>query len=308
MSHSALIFDVKKFAVHDGPGIRTTYFLKGCPLHCQWCQNPESMDPKQQLCLTRLKCIGCGQCRAVCPGIGEDLLIDRADCNLCGKCISVCKTGARHMMAREMTPEQIAAAAKREKVFYDTSKGGGVTFSGGECMLHADFLAETLRLLKESGIHTVIDTCGAVPRASFEKVLPYADLYLYDVKKLDCAEHRRLTGADNGQILDNLRFLCASGADVIIRVPLIPGLTDGISDMEALAAFISGELAGRIRRVELLPYNKLAESKYENNTAYRDGGCGPYPLGALTPQTNEYVDSLGEVLRRQNIPVFCEKL
>lgn len=307
MNQHAFIFDIKKFAVHDGPGIRTTFFLMGCPLRCKWCQNPESFESAQQLCLMRLKCIGCGECQKVCEKIGDDFLLSQADCTLCGKCISACKTGARHFLAKSLTPQEVVAIAEKDAPFF-LSSGGGVTFSGGECLLHADFVAECARLLKEKGIETIIDTCGAVPFSEFEKVLPYTSCFLYDIKKLDTKAHQKLTGRGNEQILENLIELCKRHASVIIRVPLIPGYTDKKEDIAALADFILNKLDQNIVRVELLPYNKLAESKYENSTAYRDWPAPSYPLGSLTPQTNEEVSALAEILKKAGIPVFAEKL
>ncbi len=229
-----LIFDIKTFAVHDGPGIRTTFFLKGCPLHCKWCQNPESISPAQYLAYNPLLCQHCGACRSVCPKLGEDFMLERADCTLCGHCVEVCLPAARKFAGRELP-------------------------------------------------------------------------LLYDLKKIDPKLHREYTGKDNHQILENLRFLCSHGKEVIIRVPLIPGYTDSQEDIHAIARFIKEELGGAVRRVELLPYNKLAESKYTNNTAYRDGGLC-YPLGSLTAQTNEYVSSLARIFEPYGIPAFSEVL
>ena len=301
-----LVFDIKTFAVHDGPGIRTTFFLKGCPLHCKWCQNPESISPAQYLAYNSLLCLHCGACRAVCPKLGEDFMLERADCTLCGKCVEVCLPAARKFAGREIPPDEILTRARADRPFFDSSCGG-VTFSGGECMLYPEYLRACLTLLKEDGIHTCIDTCGAVPQEHFEEILPFADLFLYDLKKLDPDLHREYTGRDNRQILENLRFLCARGKEVIIRVPLIPGYTDSEEDIRAIAHFVKEELGGAVRRVELLPYNKLAESKYTNNTAYRDGGLC-YPLGSLTAQTNEYVSSLSRIFEPYGICCFSEVL
>ncbi|HHW32289.1 MAG TPA: glycyl-radical enzyme activating protein [Clostridiaceae bacterium] len=305
--NTVLIFDIKKFAVHDGPGIRTTFFTMGCPLRCLWCQNPESFSPNQSLVLNRMKCIGCGACASVCDKIGPDLMLLKSECTLCGKCVSVCKSGARSFIARPYTPEMVVNEAMKDKIFYDQS-GGGVTFSGGECMLHANFLKKTLKMFKDLGIHTTIDTCGYVPWENFEKVLPYTDLFLYDVKVMDPVRHKEYTGVDNSLILANLKKIIDLGASVIIRVPLIPGYTDNPDDMEALGNFIIGTLENKIIRVELLPYNKLAESKYENKTAYRDGGVGTYKLSDLSPQTEEYVESLKNILVKKDVTVFAEKL
>ena len=167
----ARIFDVKHYAVHDGPGIRTTFFLMGCPLRCLWCQNPESQKDETVITFTPMKCIGCGNCYRACGKLNENLQLPRELCELCGKCVSVCHSGARAFGSKFWTPEQVLEKVLPEKIFFDTSDGG-VTFSGGECMTHGTFLAETLKLLKEHGIHTTVDTCGAAPTKNFEAVLP----------------------------------------------------------------------------------------------------------------------------------------
>lgn len=302
-----LIFDVKKFAVHDGPGIRTTYFLKGCSLRCKWCQNPESFSAEQQISYNPIKCIACGACRLCCSNIGEDFLADSENCIQCGDCIKACKAGARTLMGRTITPEELKNRAKREKIYYDSS-GGGVTFSGGECMLYPDYIAECAVLLRAEGITITIDTCGNVPTENFKKIEPLVDLFLYDIKKMDSKAHTQLTGSGNGLILKNLKYLCGKESNIIIRVPLIPGLTDSEEDIGKIAAFIDTELEGKIERVELLPYNKLAATKYNNNTILRGGGPGKYPLGDLEPQTKEHVTSLNRIFEDRNIMVFNELL
>ncbi|MCI8417393.1 MAG: glycyl-radical enzyme activating protein [Lachnospiraceae bacterium] len=300
-----LIFDIKRYAVHDGPGIRTTFFLKGCPLHCKWCQNPESISPAQEVILTRAKCIGCGACAKACGKLDSQLMLPREDCTLCGVCVDACKTQARHFAGKPMTPGEIIDLAVSDKIFYDTS-GGGVTFSGGECLSHPSFMEETLRLCKKAGLHTTIDTCGAVPWETFARILPFADLFLYDLKLMDSARHKAYTGLGNEQILSNVQMLTEAGAKVIIRVPLIPGYTDAPKDIAATGDFIVHKLKNRIQRIELLQYNKLAASKYGNTTVYTDGGVGEYPLPALEPQPREYINALGEILTKQGISVYSE--
>lgn len=303
----AEIFDIKRYAVHDGPGIRTTFFLKGCPLRCLWCQNPESMHRGQDILFTRIKCIGCGACLEACGKLDQTLRLPRELCTQCGSCVAACKTGARHFAAKLLSPEETAALALEDQIFYDLS-GGGVTFSGGECLMHADFMEHTLRLCKESGLHTTVDTCGFVPFETFERILPFTDLFLYDIKVLDPARHKEYTGRSNELILSNVKALALKGASLIIRVPLIPGHTDSPKNMEALGAFILEELDNRILRVELLQYNRLAASKYGNTTIYTDGGPGEYPLPDLEPQTKEYISYLSSILAEKGICVFCETL
>lgn len=301
------IFDVKHYAVHDGPGIRTTFFLMGCPLRCLWCQNPESQKDETVITFTPMKCIGCGNCYRACGKLNENLQLPRAQCELCGKCVSVCHSGARAFGSKYWTPEEVVAKVLPEKIFFDTS-GGGVTFSGGECMTHAKFLAETLKLLKENGIHTTVDTCGAASTESFLEVLPYADLFLYDLKKMDPTLHKAYTGMDNALILKNLEALCDHNANIIIRIPLIPGYTDRHEDMHATGQYIRDVLKHRILRCELLPYNKLAGSKYGNKTIWTDYTLGEYPLPDLEPQTKEYMQELKDILESYGVEVYAESL
>lgn len=307
MNEKIRIFDVKRYAVHDGPGIRTTFFFMGCPLRCLWCQNPESQKDETVITFTETKCIGCGRCAAVCKNADASGMLRHSDCILCGKCVRNCPTGARAFGSTKYSPEDILAAVLPEKIFFDAS-GGGVTFSGGECMVHADFLERALCLLKENGISTCIDTCGAVPQRSFEKVLPFADLFLYDIKKIDPLLHKEYTGMDNTLILENLRFLAAKNKRIIIRVPLIPGYTDSKEDIQKIGAFLKEDLQGKIVRCELLPYNKLAGSKYGNKTIWSDYTLGDYPLADLEPQAPEYIRELADILDSFQVRVFSESL
>ena len=307
MENKVRIFDVKKYAVHDGPGIRTTFFLMGCPLRCLWCQNPESQKDETVITFTEMKCIGCGNCASVCQRMDENGAIRRRDCIVCGECVNACHAGARAFGSKWMTPEQVVRTVLPEKIFFDAS-GGGVTFSGGECMTHPDFMEETLRLLKDNGIHTAVDTCGAIPQAFFERVLPYTDLFLYDLKKMDPELHKEYTGCDNTLILRNLEYLVSANASVIIRVPLIPGYTDSRDDIRAIGEYLRDKLGGKVIRCELLPYNKLAASKYGNKSIWSDYTLGEYPLPEMEPQTNEYLTELAEILKKYHVNVFSESL
>lgn len=303
----ARIFDVKHYAVHDGPGIRTTFFLMGCPLRCFWCQNPESQKDELVVTFSPTKCIGCGKCVQVCDKLDQNLQLPRSLCNLCGNCVRACHAGAKAFGSRLWTPEDVVAAVLPEKVFFEQS-GGGVTFSGGECLTHHVFLRESLRLLKDEGIHTAVDTCGAVPFSAFQDVLPYTDLFLYDIKKIDSASHQIYTGVDNRVILNNLQQLCQSGAHIIVRIPLIPGYTDLPEDMHAVGAYIKNTLKNQIIRCELLPYNKLAESKYGNKTIWNDYTLGDYSLGDLEPQSKQELLEKKEILEQYCVSVYTEFL
>lgn len=307
MKLCARIFDVKHYAVHDGLGIRTTFFLMGCPLRCLWCQNPESWTDEDIITFSPVKCVGCKRCIAVCDRLDANGQIDRASCLACGKCVSVCPSGARKYGSVAYTPQEILDTALSEKVFFDAS-GGGVTFSGGECLLHAQFLSETLQLLQKNGIHTTIDTCGAVSWDCFLQTLAYTNLFLYDIKVIDNSRHKKYTGMGNALILENLQKLCDSGANVIIRVPLIPGYTDAPEDIRAIGEFIRDKLKNRILRCELLPYNKLAASKYGNRTIWRDYFQKAYPIPDMEPQSSDTLRSLCSILREIGVPAFCESL
>ena len=258
------IFQIKRFAVHDGDGIRTTVFFKGCPLKCVWCHNPESLSVKAELAYFPHKCIGCGECVEVCPAGAHTLTgggrsYHRDNCLACGKCAEACLGNALNFYGEERTVEEILPELLKDKEFYQNS-GGGVTLSGGECLLQADFCAALLKTLKENGVHTAVDTCGFVPQTALEKVMPYTDLFLYDVKALDEETHERCTGKSNRQILRNLLYLDEKGCKTEIRIPFVPDYNDG--EMDSIAEFCKG--LKHITKVEVLPYHNYAGSKYES--------------------------------------------
>jgi len=251
--NTGMLFDIERNSFVDGPGIRTTVFFKGCNLRCKWCHNPESQSFQPQLLFYRNKCTGCGKCKEVCPYHLEQ-------CDLCGKCTIYCPVDARKVCGRKYTVGEVLAEVIKDKCFYDTS-GGGVTFSGGECMMQVDFLLELLKKCKENGIHTAVDTAGCVTWEKFENILPYADLFLYDVKCFSEDLHIQGTGVSNKLILENLKRLSAEFAgDINVRIPVIPGFNDDPEEMQAMADFLN---CLRIKEVELLPYHKMGEHKYE---------------------------------------------
>ncbi len=261
MSLTAKFFEIKRFAVHDGDGIRTSFFFKGCPLRCLWCHNPEGLAKKSELALYESRCVACGACAAVCPCGAHKIengkhIYDRNLCIGCGMCAEACGSGALVFYGKKYTIDELVDIALQDKDFYDTT-GGGVTLSGGECLLQADFCAELLKKLKENGINTATDTSGAVPREAIEKVIPYTDKFLYDIKAYDEAVHIRCTGSSNKQILENLKFIDGWKRAVEIRFPLVPGYNEG--EAEKIAEFLSGLTC--ITGVRILPYH-FPGSKY----------------------------------------------
>ena len=249
---TATIFDIERNSYVDGPGIRTTVFFKGCNLRCAWCHNPESQSPKPQMMFYKNKCTGCGKCKEKCPNHLES-------CELCGKCTLYCPHDAREICGKEYTVDEVMREILKDKAFYDHS-GGGVTFSGGECMLQIDFLEEILKTCKENGIHTAVDTAGHVPYEYFERILPYTNLFLYDVKCYDSEKHKKYTGVRNELILENLKKLLATGKSVWVRIPIIPTVNDTVEESQRIKAYISS--CGKPEKIELLPYHAMGEHKY----------------------------------------------
>ena len=256
------VFEIKRFAVHDGDGIRTTLFLKGCPLRCVWCHNPEGLSAKAELAYLPHKCIGCGECEKACEsgahsfsGGSHSLL--RENCIGCGKCEEVCLGGALTLYGKEMTVDEVLPKLLEDREFYESSDGG-VTISGGECLLQADFCRELLRELKAAGINTATDTCGFISREALDKVIPYTDVFLYDLKAYDEDVHIRCTGCSNKIILENLKYIDSLGKAIEIRIPLVPCYNDG--EIEKIAKFLS--TLKNITKVRILPYHNYAGSKY----------------------------------------------
>lgn len=259
----ATITDIKRFAIHDGDGIRTTVFFKGCPLKCVWCHNPESLSARPVMGYYRHKCLSCGVCTEVCPNGAHKLTadghaFDRSLCTFCGKCVEECPGEALSLYGKRVTEEDLLPLLLVDRAFYKNS-GGGVTLSGGECLLQADFCASLLSMLKKEGISTAVDTCGFVPRGNLDKVLPYTDVFLYDMKALDPAVHERCTGQDNALILENLRYLDFRGAKTEVRIPYVPGMNDG--EIENIAIFLA--TLKNLTKVRVLPYHNFAASKYQ---------------------------------------------
>ena len=248
----AILFDITRSSFVDGPGIRTTVFFKGCNLRCAWCHNPESQSPKPQMKFFKNKCTGCGKCKEKCPNHLES-------CELCGKCTLYCPHDAREICGKNYTVGEVVREILKDKAFYEAS-GGGVTFSGGECMLQIDFLEELLKECQKNGIHTAVDTAGYVPFEQFEQILPYTELILYDIKCFDSEKHKQYTGVGNELILENLKRLLATDKSVWIRIPIIPTVNDTEEEIRSIRSFLLS--CGTPEKVELLPYHAMGEHKY----------------------------------------------
>ncbi len=257
------VFEIKRFAVHDGDGIRTTVFLKGCPLACVWCHNSEGIRSEPQLAYYEAKCVSCGACVGVCPTEAHSLcegkhIYQREKCVGCGRCEAVCLGGALKHYGKEMTVAQLLPILLEDKDFYDTS-GGGVTLSGGECLMQAEYCAALLREIKERGIHTAVDTCGFVSQKAIDRVLPYTDVFLYDMKAFDEDVHIRCTGHSNKVILAHLKYIDARGGKIEIRIPYVPGYND--DQIGKISVFL--KQLQNVIAVRVLPYHNYAGSKYE---------------------------------------------
>jgi pyruvate formate lyase activating enzyme len=297
---SGTIFDIKKYSINDGPGIRTTVFFSGCPLSCLWCHNPESQSLTPELLYRAGRCLLCGDCIGACPegaiSLGESstsILTNRQKCTRCQTCVTTCYSGAREFSGREVTVQEVMKDIEREIPFYDESHGG-VTFSGGEPLMQPSFLSALLRACRAQEIHTIVDTSGFANWKVFEQIREDVDLFLYDLKHMDSRRHREVTGVPNEVILENLSRLSAAGTTCIVRIPLIPGLNDDEKNLLESGKFLAS--LSHIQSVELMGYHDIAQAKYE--ALGRE-----YALAATKPPMEAAMQNAAEMLRTYGLNV-----
>ncbi|SKA84385.1 pyruvate formate lyase activating enzyme [Caloramator quimbayensis] len=270
---NGIIFNIQRFTIHDGPGMRTELFLKGCPLRCEWCSNPESWLPYIQIGVYKTKCISlkkCGLCEEACPKEnvlnftrGKLTSIDRSKCTNCLACYDACPSDAIKQWGKVMSIEECMKEIRKDIGYYERS-GGGVTVSGGEPLLQSDFVAELFKICKEEGIHTCCESTLHADWREIEKILPYTDLIISDIKHMDTTIHKKYTGVDNNKILENLKKLADKNYEMILRIPIIPDVNDDMKNIEATADFILNELRNRVRTLQLLSFMRLGEEKYSS--------------------------------------------
>lgn len=295
------VFNVQYFNLHDGPGIRTLVFLKGCPLSCHWCANPESMSRHLELGLNRSLCDRCGNCLEACPeqalffNDDQSLSVDRNRCNACGKCVSVCYQKALTIYGKEMSAKEVFDAVYRDKIFYE-GKGGGITVSGGEPFQQPRFLLAILNLCRNAGIHTCLETTGYTTAKVLDQIFPVTDYVLFDLKHMDSHLHQKFTGKPNRKILDNAKRLAASGIPVMFRMPFIPGFNDTKQNIGATADFIKSLKADNIKGIELMPYHRMGMGKYESLDRQ-------YALRDVEPSKPDYVESIRQ--RFEALGLIC---
>ena len=303
MTEYGIISNIQRYTIHDGPGIRTEIFFKGCSLHCPWCSNPESLELKPELGFYPGKCLGeaaCGWCRDACPfpppaGQHVSQRFDTAQCRSCLKCADICPSGAIRLWGKRYTAQQLLEEIEKDRSFYEKS-GGGVTLSGGEVLLQWEFAADLLRMCKSHGIHTCVESALHVPWEHAEAVFRYTDLVITDIKHMDSAVHRSFSGVGNERILDNIRRTADMGKPLVIRTPVVPGYNGDEENIRCIGEFLRSELAGKIVQYQLLPYRKMGTEKYESIRL-------PYPLADYrVPEREEWeplIRRYAEILREE---------
>jgi len=294
---TGVIFNIQRYSIHDGPGIRTTVFLKGCPLNCWWCQNPESQLNGKEMVFWEDRCIGCAACSTICPSgaiqIKNGIPITKKEkCILCGKCIEKCPTLAREMIGKKITAEEVLKEIEKDLVFYEES-GGGVTFSGGEPLKQSKFLERLLNGCRKKKIHTAVDTSGHIPWGILNKIHSKVDLFLYDLKIMDNERHKKYTGVSNELILENLKKLSSVHNNIFVRFPVIPGINDDYQNIKKMGEFLSSL---KISQVNILPYHYIGIDKYR-----RLGRT--YHLTAAQPPSKEKLSEVSAILSKFNLNV-----
>ena len=291
------IFNIQRFSTHDGPGIRTTVFMKGCPLRCFWCQNPESQPVHPILMYNNEVCISCGACEANCPSgapspaaDGNGMEYDRKKCTACGLCADNCPMNALSVSGRVADSDEVMEEVMKDYLQYIDS-GGGVTLSGGEPLMQPDFARELLRQSKENGLNTLIETCGYAPWKSYEKIIEYTDQFFWDIKKIDREAHKKGTGVDNELIFSNAEKMAALGKKIRFRMPLIPGFNDSEEEMAAFHDLVTKRFGRSAEDIDVLRYNKLGETKFLRIGAHDR-------VVSLQPQPEEYVEHLLNLVRK----------
>lgn len=295
---SGIIFDIRKYSIHDGRGIRTAVFFKGCPLECRWCHNPEGRAYHPELIFRSARCILCDDCLGVCPNKavtrqGDTILIDRTRCKISGECAAVCNAEALQVVGRKMSVLQVINEIERDTVFYEQS-GGGVTFTGGEPLAQSRFLLGILSACRDRGIHTAVDTSGFSPWPILDEIRPLVDLFLYDLKLMDDDRHRHWTGVSNKTILTNLQRLSEAGQKIMIRIPLVPGINDDDENLQKTGTFLAA--LQNVPQVELLPYHNIAEAKY--------AGLGmSYDLAKIRPPLQDQMQAHVALMKSYGLQV-----
>jgi len=294
---TGIIFNIQRYSIHDGPGIRTTVFLKGCPLNCWWCQNPESQLSGQEMIFWGDRCIGCGACSTICPSSAIQIkngipITEKEKCILCGKCTEKCPAIAREIIGEKLTAEEVIKEIEKDLVFYEES-GGGVTFSGGEPLGQSEFLEGLLNGCREKKIHTAVDTSGYVSWEILNKMIPKVDLFLYDLKLMDNERHKKYTGVSNELILENLKKLSSVHNNIFVRFPVIPGINDDYQNIRKLGEFLSPL---EITQVNLLSYHYMGMDKYR-----RLGST--YKLATTQPPSKEKLSEVSAILREFNLKI-----